>query len=344
MVPAAPADQATEIKALALVVPPYVMKEGDRLTGFGIDLWSEISGRLKMATTFQVASDVNGYRDGLRANEARIGITPVFYTAKLDEEFDFSYPIMAAGLQVMVRDEGTHWAPTPLRDLVALLLSRSAAMWLGIALVIILIPAHVIWLLDRGNPDAISASRAYFPGILDAMTWAMTALVGGVQRLPGNWLARLLGLVWMFAGVVFIALYTARLTAQLTAEQIRGTIAGPDDLPGKRVGTIQHSTAASYLQGIRSVIVEFTTLDEMCQALLDKKVDAVFFASPPLRYFTTHKGGGRARLVGPAIRIQDLGFLFQLNDPLRRRVNSAILALREDGTYYRLLGRWFGGD
>ncbi|MFO1056397.1 MAG: transporter substrate-binding domain-containing protein [Dongiaceae bacterium] len=342
MAAAAPADPATAIRALAFVVPPFVMKEGDRLTGFSIDLWDEVSSRLKVETAFEVASDVNRYRDGLHAREAQVGVTPVFYSAKLDEEFDFSYPIMAAGLQVMVRDEGAHWAPTPLRDLIALLLSRSAAMWLGIALVIILIPAHVIWLLDRGSEGAISPDPGYFPGILDAMTWAMTALVGGVQRLPANWLARLLGLVWMFAGVVFIALYTARLTAQLTAEQIRGTIAGPDDLPGKRIGTMPHGAAASYLQGIRAAVSEFTTLEELCQALLDKKVDAVFFASPPLRYFAAHQGRGRVRLVGPEIRIQDVGLLFQLDDPLRRRVNSVILALREDGTYYRLLGKWFG--
>jgi polar amino acid transport system substrate-binding protein len=338
------ADRVTEIKALAFVVPPFVMKEADRVAGFSIDLWDEISRRLKMETTLQVVSDVNQYRDGLHAREAQVGITPVFYSAKLDEEFDFSYPVMTAGLQVMVRDEGGRWAPTPLRDLIALLLSRSAAMWLGIALVIILAPAHVIWLLDRGSEDSISRGTAYFPGILDAMTWAMTALVGGVQRLPGNWLARLLGLVWMFAGVVFIALYTARLTAQLTAEQIRGTIAGPEDLPGKRIGSMPHGAAASYLQGIRAFVSEFTTLDELCQALLDRKVDAVLFASPPLRYFAAHRGGGRVKLVGPEIRIQDVGFLFQLNDPLRRRVNSTILALREDGTYYRLHGKWFGGD
>ena len=259
MVTAAPADQVTEIKALAFVLPPFVMNEADQLAGFSIDLWNEVSSRLKIGTTFQVVSDVNQYRDGLRAREAQVGLTPVFYSATLDEEFDFSYPIMAAGLQVIVRDEGTRWAPTPLRDLVALLLSRSAAMWLGIALIIILIPAHVIWLLDRGSEDAISPGRAYFPGILDTMTWAMTALVGGVQRLPSNWLARLLGLVWMFAGVVFIALYTARLTAQLTAEQIRGSIAGPDDLPGKRIGTMPHGAAASYLQGIRATVTEFTS-------------------------------------------------------------------------------------
>jgi polar amino acid transport system substrate-binding protein len=53
---------------------------------------------------------------------------------------------------------------------------------------------------------------------------------------------------------------------------------------------------------------------------------------------------GRVKVVGPEIRIQDVGFVFQLDDPLRRRVNSVLLALREDGTYERLHGKWFGNE
>lgn len=37
--------------------------------------------------------------------------------------------------------------------------------------------------------------------------------------------------------VVFVAYYTAQLTAPLNVEQIQGDINGPDDLPGKRTAT-----------------------------------------------------------------------------------------------------------
>jgi len=33
-----------------------------------------------------------------------------------------------------------------------------------------------------------------------------------------------------------------------------------------------------------------------------------------------------------------------LNDPLHRRVSSAIVALREDGTYQKIYGKWFGSE
>jgi polar amino acid transport system substrate-binding protein len=247
-------------------------------------------------------------------------------------------------MQVLVRGAGEDAGPTPLRDVLNLLFSRSAVIWLGVGLIIILIPAHLLWLLDRGGEDGVSPSRSYFPGILQAMVWSATALVSQVQQLPGYWLARVLGLLWMFAGVVFIALYTAQLTATLTTQQIRGAINGPSDLPGKRVATIAGSTAVPYLQGIGAQVQQFQTADDLLSALMDQKVDAVFANAPSLRYFASHDGAGRASVVGPEINRQDIGFVFQLNSPLRRKVNHELLAMREDGTYQRIYETWFGSE
>ena len=152
----------------------------------------------------------------MQAKSADVIVAPIFYSTERDREFDFSYPILEAGLQVLARGAGQSNSPTPLRDVLALLFSKSAAIWLAVGLIIILIPAHLLWLLDRGGEEGVSPSKNYFPGILRAMVWAATALVSQVQQLPGRWHARILGLFWMFAGVVFIALYTAQLTATLT--------------------------------------------------------------------------------------------------------------------------------
>jgi polar amino acid transport system substrate-binding protein len=80
----------------------------------------------------------------------------------------------------------------------------------------------------------------------------VVSLVSQVQGLPGDWFARLLALVWMFAGVVFVAFYTAQLTATLTVQKIQGAIGGPGDLPGKQIATIAGSTAADYLRAHNS--------------------------------------------------------------------------------------------
>ncbi len=125
----------------------------------------------------------------------------------------------------------------------------------------------------------------------------------------------------MFVGVVFVALYTAQLTTTLTVEQIRGAIEGPDDLPGKQVATIAHSTAADYLRAQNAQVQEFPTTDQMFKALLDKKVDAVVTAAPVLLYYAAHEGKGLVKMVGPEFNTAPVAIMVQLNSPLRRRID-----------------------
>jgi polar amino acid transport system substrate-binding protein len=145
----------------------------------------------------------------------------------------------------------------------------------------------------------------------------------------------------MFTGVVFVALYTAQLAATLTVKQIQGGINGPDDLPGKRVATTRGSTTVGYLREINAQVVEVSRIDEAYKALADKEVDAVVFDAPVLQYYAANDGKGRVQMVGSLFRKEDYGIVFPPGSPMRKRVNDALLALREDGSYQQLYDRWF---
>jgi polar amino acid transport system substrate-binding protein len=345
--PTAPAqaqDTTQALRVATFVLPPYVMKEGDHLTGFSIDLWDRIAERLKVPVTYAEVPDVNRLLEAVRSQNTDVGVSGVFITAERDRTVDFSVSILNAGLQVMVPETGSLQAPTPLTDMLALIFSPSAAIWLGVAFLIIVIPAHFVWLLDRGKEESISPGRSYFPGIFHALVWATTALVSQVQQMPRQWIARVFGLLWMFAGVVFIALYTAQLTATLTVQEIRGTINGPSDLPGKKVATLVGSTSAAFLREIKADVQEYPTVEDMYQALAEKKADAVLFSSPTLLNYAAHEGAGKVKLVGPEFRKSDLGIVLQLNSPLRKKINAVLLQMREDGTYNEIYDKWFGQE
>ena len=320
------------------------MKEGDHLTGFSIELWEEIARRLNVKTSYTIARDIKSCIEQVRSDNADIGVSGIFFTSERDKVVDYTYPILEAGLQVMVPDTGKRARIRPLRDWLTLLFSWSAVAWLGAALGIIVIPAHLVWLLDRGNEDGVSPSRNYFPGIFQSLFWAGTVLASQGMGMPKQWLARAFGLLWIFVGVVFVALFTAQLTALLTVEQIRGAINGPGDLPGKRVGTLVAGTSVDYLRKIGAGTQEFPSTDEMYQALLDGKVDAVLLGSASLGYFAKHEGQGRVKTVGPEIDKNDVGFVVRLESPLRKRVSTQLLALHEDGTYRRIHAKWFGDE
>jgi polar amino acid transport system substrate-binding protein len=335
-------DATSEIRVATLIIPPFVIKDGDHLTGFSIDLWEEIAAREHLKPSYQIAPDIPSVIEAVRNGKAEIGVSGIYFTKDRDKVIDYTYPIMNVGLQVMVPESEDGMPVHPLRDWAALVFSKSALLWLAAALIVLIIPAHIMWLLDRRNEEGISPTKDYFPGIFHSMFWAACALVSQVQQPPKQWFARTFGLIWMFGGIVFIALYTAQLTAMLTAEQIRGTINGPADLPGKRVGTLVASTSTVYLRQIKANVEEYPSTDEMYQALQDGKVDAVVLGAASLGYYASHEGRGRVRLVGAEFEKDDVGFVVPLGSRDRKRFSNELLTLREDGTYDRIYSKWFG--
>lgn len=335
--------ETPELRAAAVVVPPFVIQQDGSLTGFSIELWNAIAGRLKLRTIYQIEPDGTALEGAMLSKRVDLSVTPIVVTSGRDERFDFSFPIMEVGMQIMVR--GTHQKTAidnPLWDMLRLILSRTTVVWLGMALLLVLIPAHVIWLLERGHKGGMIVSRKYFPGIFEAIWWALSTLVTQAETFPRQWMGRALSVIWMFAGVIFCALYTAQLTTSLTVEQIRGAIEGPDDLPNKRVATLANTVAVDYLRKHHALVQEFQSPDQVFNALLAKKVDAVVGEAPILRYYAVHEGKGRVKMVGPEIDIAPVAIMVQSGSLLRKKIDIALLTLHEDGSYQQIYDKWFG--
>ncbi|CAN0496621.1 unnamed protein product, partial [Phaeothamnion confervicola] len=186
----------------------------------------------------------------------------------------------------------------PLHDVLSLLFSWLSLAWLGIALLLILVPAHIVWYFERQHTQGIVPTKDYIPGIFYALYWAAGTLATQSESAPKHWIGRVVAVLWMFTGVVFVALYTAQLAATLTVQQIGGGINGPDDLAGKKVAATRGSTAANIVRDYHGQVLEVTQISEAYQALDRKTVDAVVFDSPVLLYYAANDGKGRVTTVG----------------------------------------------
>ena len=344
---AAPAQATTDpapLRAVAGIFPPFVMQEDGKPTGFSIDLWNAVAARLGRPTTISLVPDTASAFDALRTGRADVVVTGHFYTPERDREFDFTYSIMNAGQQVMVRAGGHGPSDVPLRTFLDLLFSRAALLWFVSAFLLVLVPAHLVLFFGKRSGDLIPRDGGYFTRLFHALAWSTEILVGQVPSRPTDKVGRALAIAWRFVGILFVSLFVAKLTASLTYEQFRGLIAGPDDLAGKVVATQSGSTSVDHLRRLGAQIQAFASPEEAYAALLDEKVDAVVLAAPGLRYYEVRKGSGRVKVVGPEFRKSDLGFMVPLDSPLRRQVDSALVALRADGTYERLREKWFGRE
>jgi len=332
--------QPREVKIVTRVLPPMVIERDNALTGFSIDLMGEIANRLKLKVSYTTAPDVRALLEEVRSGRVELGISAVSITAAREAEFDFSQPMLNAGLQIMTRGQ-SGVSTNPLGDMLRLLISWTSLGWLGIGALLILVPAHVVWVLERRQPDGIVPTKNYFPGIFYALYWAAGTLVTQAESAPKHAIARVIAVLWMFTGVVFVALYTAQLTATLTVQQIAGGINGPEDLVGKRVAVTAGSTAANAVRELQAQAVEVRQISEAYQALQNRTVDAIVFDAPVLMYYAANEGKGSVQLIGAPFRKEDYGIVFPRGSALRSEVSVALLRMREDGAYQRIYDRWF---
>ncbi|MBX9257264.1 transporter substrate-binding domain-containing protein [Desmonostoc muscorum CCALA 125] len=320
------------------VIPPFVLPEKGQLSGFSIDLWRSIANEIGVESKFIQYSTVSELLAGIQDNKANLGIAAISITAERQQNFDFSLPIFAGGLQILVRNAENNNTGFP--NILQLFFSASLFQVIGIALVLIVIAAHIIWLSERHHKEGM-VPESYFPGIFKACWWAAATLATQADEMPKGVLGRLVGIVWMFIGVLFAAYFTATATTSLTVQQLQGDIKSIDDLPGKIVATTAGSTAAAYLREHHISVLEVPKIEQAYNALQTKKADAVVFDAPVLLFYAANEGKGKVQVVGTILREESYGIVLPNNSPYRKPINKALLNLKENGTYQSLYDKWF---
>ncbi len=319
-------------------ISPFVIEENGELKGFSIELWNKIAQELDIKSNFRKFDDVTALLNAVKSNQADLAISAISVTSQREQSFDFSQPIFDSGLQILVRSQGEQGA---IARLVNSLLTPTLFQLLGIMALIILIPAHIVWWVERKHEGGFLENSAYFPGIFKACWWAAATLATQAEEMPKSPWGRIMAVVWMFISVVFIAYFTATVTASLTVDRLQSNIKSPNDLPGKTVATIAGSTSANYLQQQKLDAKEFKQINEAYDALNNSEVDAVVYDAPILLYYAAHDGKGKVQVVGSIFRKESYAIALPTGSPYRKQINNTLLSLQEKGDYQEIYDKWF---
>ena len=339
---AAPAHAAPRTVTVATHdLEPFVITRGDVKTGFTIDILEEIAKHadwtLDYVSVGNVAEQLKAVADG-RTDAAATAIT---ITADRTVEFDFSQPILNAGMQIMVPAGNTERTTPGLKDFLKLLFSKTMLIWLVAALTLAVVPSHIVWLMERRHSNSM-VSKSYFPGIFQSFAWGLGMLAGQAEEFPRHWITKALGVLWAFVGIIFVAYYTATLTANLTVEQLDSQVSSPADLVGKKVCTVDKTNPASFLTTLGIGFTGVATIDRCYAGIKDNMFDAVVFDAPVLAYHIANDGSDDAVLVGTIFENEDYGIVFPIGSDLRKQADAALLKIREDGDYDLIRTKWFG--
>ncbi|MBI4615385.1 MAG: transporter substrate-binding domain-containing protein [Planctomycetes bacterium] len=336
--PATGQEEERVLRVATKPFPPLVLEKDGVWSGFSIDLWDAVAADLGVRYEWVGKEKVQELLDAVGSGEADVAIAGITITAERERALDFSHPYYESGLQVMIAEEreGSFLAE------VLALFSPAILEVLGVIAVAVLVSAHIVWFFERrANPQQFP--KGYFRGVWEAIWWSVVTLstVGYGDRTPAGVPGRLIAMVWIFIGIVLVAFFTATVTSSLTVERLEGGIAGPDDLPGRTVGTAPGTTAARWLEENGATVREFAPIEDAYAALVKGDVEAVVYDAPVLLHHASHAGKGRVLVVGPLFEKQLYGIAVGRGSELREKINLSLLGLEESRKYESIHDRWF---
>jgi polar amino acid transport system substrate-binding protein len=330
------ATTAQDLTIATVSRPPFSQFDGNVHTGFSIDLMNAIAADLGRDVRYD---QYDVFADMLEATEialADAAIANISITAEREMSMDFSQPMFDSGIQVMLpADTGLGF------NVFGALMTREFAVWAGAALAVLLSGGFLMWLFERGRQSWFDrpASEAFFP----SFWWALNLMLNGgfEERMPASRMGRLFAVFLVIASLFFVSIFVAQITAALTIEAINDNVADISDLDDKRVGTIDSSTSAEFLDGRGITYRNYLDLADLLDAFEGDELDAVVFDGPILAYYAA-TSVEPVEVLDKVYRPENYGIAFPSGSPLREQVNQSILRLREQGIYQNLLIKWFG--
>lgn len=336
-------DSGEVLRIAARPLPPFVIYENRTYGGFEVELAELLGASLGRPVEVYAVDTVAKQLDDVARGAAEAAIGGVVITESREEMVDFTLPILNTGLTILVPIEDSQGILGQIRSFWRTILASDLPWMLLVFALALLVAAHLIWLSERrNNPDF---AEQYGRGIWDSFYWSVVtaSTVGYGDKVARGNPGRLLALVWIAAGTLVFATFTAAIASALAVQEIEGTISGPADLPGHRVVTVADSAGQAYLSahGIGPILVDDV---ESAYALLNEgRADAVVFDAPVLRFHATREDEGTVVTVGSDFESVQYGVvLSEEQNSLREELNLALLDLIESGVYERLHDKWFG--
>ena len=322
---------------------PFIFyQENGEVVGFSADLWAEIAQRNGWDYVWQKNDSFPAMIEGITSGNADVAIANISITSDRERMLDLSHSIYDSGLQIIVpnNEKGL--------SIFKVIWQSGAIQLIGFALVILLIIAHILWFFERNTPNSRHDyfRDDYLGGVWDAFWWAFIIMtMGGFENeVPASKFSRLLAMFWIVASLFFVSTLTAKITTSLTIDQLTSDINSVSDLSGKKIGVGENSAMSKFLDNKNISYIKYKDFLAALAAVENGELDATIGDAPIVKYYVAHEGRGKVQLAGATFQPDKFGIALPTGSSLKEKINTTILAIREDGTYEQLQTKWFGNE
>lgn len=325
--------------------PPYATRESTgEWRGLAVDLWNSIALRTGLHFQFvetpypRLLSDV---ADGTL--DAAVGEIEV--TEESEKGVNFTQPYLMSSIGIALENRAWHpdWVAIAKEffnwTLVQVLLAILAGM---------LIVSCLIWFFERHHH--VGHFRGGLSGFGSALWFAAVTMttVGYGDKTPSTFVGRLISFVWMLAGVLLVASFTAAVASSVAAARVSEMITRPGDLYRVSCGVLAGSVPQQFLhkQGIPAR--PFDSIESSLQALCHGEIDAVVADRISLRYLARRMPEETPpyRFRVSSVSFQDIFMGIPVHPALPEfeQINAALLGTLASEEWQETLRRWLGPD
>lgn len=333
------AETQSTIKVATIERPPYVEKDNNEdYSGFSIELIKELARENNYKVEFVHNTVFKDMLKSVETGEVNLAIANISITEQREAVMDFSQPIYNSGLRILARSDKVS------KNIFKVIWESGILLFLTGALLVLLLVAHLVWFFERGEKMKHNYFRDdYFGGIWDAFWWAfIIATMGGFENeQPKHYVGRALALFWVLTSLFFVSTLTAQITTSLTLSELSGDIESYKDLNKFKVGAPEGTTISEFLDNEDINYIPFDDFNKALKALENKELEAVVGDAAVVERYVKNRNDDTLKIVGPLFAKDDIGIAFPENSSYFEDINSALIKMKRDGRYEKLVKKYF---
>jgi ABC-type amino acid transport substrate-binding protein len=321
--------------------PPFAILEDDGTwSGLGVELWGRIANDLDLHYELHPTT-LEGLAQGLHNGTLDAAIGALAVTPEGTALHDFSQPYLATGLGFAqsARQE-LSWAAVG-----HTLLDRRLLSAVGALILSILVVGALIAVIERRH-QATDFAGPLRDSVSTGVWWAAVTMttVGYGDATPKTPVGRALALVWMFVGVIAVAVFTATVTSILTLSHIQGSVDRPADLQRLRVGAVSGGAGSDYLTEHHFHFQPYADYEAALTDLAGGQFDLLVGNRASLRFLIKQSWQGRLRVSPLVLEQESYAIGLPRHSPLRASIDDALVRSIHADSWDEVESRYLGHD
>ena len=323
-------------------VPPFVLRSDDgNWSGLSIELWNQIAADLNLKFEFREYDyDLAGLLDAVERSQIDAAIAAIPITYENEERFDFTAAYFPASLGIAVHAEPQSGVLATLGSV----FSRQALVAIGGLAVLLFVIGVLIWLLERRQKAHFDARP--LAGIGDGVWWAAVTMstTGYGDKVPVTVGGRILGLVWMFASIFLVALFSATLASSFVVGRLKTGINGPSDLARSRVAVVTGTAGAEWVGAQKIAARNYPFAIQAMKALQRGEVQALVYEKAILGHMIKEYHWNELQVLPHTLAVRYYGIAVPTESVLKESLNRSLLKVVQRPDWKERVYQYVGGS